>query len=105
MSKIVLLLAISIVFQSCFSYKAVENNSSQYEVGKSYRIQHGKKTDIVRIKTKIDSTLVVDNKFEEQQFTLKTITKAERRKFSILKTVSLPVSSVAALVLLFALAY
>lgn len=105
MKKIIVLVGIGILLQSCFSYKAVENTSSQYEIGKSYRIQQGNNVDVVRIKTKTDSTLVVDNKFQEQEYPLESISKMERRKFSIIKTVALPVSVIAALVLLFALAY
>jgi len=64
MNKTLLLLVISILFQSCFSYKVVENNSSQYEVGKSYRVTQGKKDDIIRITSKTDTTLVVWSTFE-----------------------------------------
>ncbi len=64
MKKTTVLLISHIILQSSYSYKAVENNSSQYEVGKSYRIHKGKKSDIVKIISKTDSTLVVWSDFE-----------------------------------------
>ena len=90
MKKRNLLLVISIVLQSCFSYKVVENNSSQYEIGKSYRVKQGKKDDIIRITSKTDSTLVVWSKFETKTVAIDEISKVERRKFSYLKTLILP---------------
>lgn len=105
MKKIILFLAIVILFQSCYSYKAVENNSSQYEIGKSYRVKQGNKDDIIRITSKTDTTLVVWSKFETKTIKIDEISKVERKKFSIVKTVLLPVSIVAGLLLLFFLAY
>lgn len=105
MKKKFLFLTISILLQSCFSYKAVENNSSQYEIGKSYRVKQGNKDDIIRITSKTDTTLVVWSKFETKTIKIDEISKVERKKFSIVKTVLLPVSIVAGLLLLFFLAY
>jgi hypothetical protein len=105
MKKRLLLLVISIVLQSCFSYKAVENNSSQYEIGKSYRVKQSKKDDIIRITSKTDSTLVVWSKFETKTIAIDEISKVEKRKFSIVKTVLLPISIAASLVLLFLIGY
>lgn len=87
MKKTLLLLVISIVFQSCFSYKAVENNSSQYEIGKHYKLKQGKKSAEVKIISKPDSTLVVKHKSQEKEVLINTILKAQKRKFSVVKTV------------------
>ena len=105
MRKLLLLILAGILFQSCFSYKAVENNCSQYEVGKSYRIKQGKKEDIITITSKTDSTLAVWSKFETKTIAIDKITKTERRKFSVVKTALLPVSIATSLVLLFTLRY
>lgn len=104
MKKRLLLLVISIVLQSCFSYKVVENNSSQYEIGKSYRVKQGKKDDIIRITSKTDSTLVVWSKFETKTVAIDEISKVEKRKFSIVKTVLYPAFWIAVFVGLVALA-
>lgn len=105
MKKTLLLIIIAVIFQSCFSYKVVENNSSHYEIGKSYRVEQGKKDDIVSITSKTDTTLVVWSKFETKTIKIDEISKVERKKFSIVKTALLPVSIVAGLLLLFFLAY
>lgn len=91
MKKYISFLVILILFQSCYSYKIVENNSTQYEVGKIYRVKQNGKSSTVKITTKTDSTLVVWSKFENKTLTVNEISKAERRKFSIVKTVILPV--------------
>lgn len=91
MRKLVLILVAGILFQSCYSYKTVENNSSQYEVGKIYRVKQNGKSSKVKITTKTDSTLVVWSKFENKTLSIDEISKAERRKFSIVKTVLMPV--------------
>lgn len=90
MKKTLLLLVLSILFQSCDSYKTMENNTSQYEIGKNYRIKQGKKDDIIRITSKTDSSLVVWSKFETKTIKIDEISKVERRKFSIVKTVLYP---------------
>ena len=90
MKKIIFFLAIGILFQSCFSYKAVENNSSQYEIGKTYKLKQGKKSEKVKIISKTDSTIVVNHKFEEKEISFQAISKVEKRKFSIVKTVLYP---------------
>ncbi len=105
MKKALLFLVIAIACQSCFSYKAVENNSSQYEVGKSYRIKQGKKEDIITITSKTDSTLAVWSKFETKTIAIDKISKSERKKFSIVKTLLLPLSIMASVVLLFVIAH
>jgi hypothetical protein len=43
MKKVFYLFSIVFLMQSCFSYKKIENNSSQYEIGKTYRVYQDKK--------------------------------------------------------------
>lgn len=94
MKKYISFLVILILFQSCYSYKTVENNSTQYEVGKIYRVKQNGKSSKVKITSKTDSTLVVGSKFENKTLSIDEISKAERRKFSIVKTILLPVITV-----------
>lgn len=93
MRKLFLLFVTSILFQGCYSYKEVANDSSQYEIGKYYRIKQDKKRTVVSIKSKTDSTLiVVTRKFEQQIVPVDSITIVEKRKFSILKTLLIPIT-------------
>lgn len=105
MRKTIVLLISAILLQSCYSYKAVKNDSSHYEIGKSYRGHKGKKSEIVKITSKTDSTLVVWSDFETKSIAIDQFSKVEKRKFSIVKTVLLPISIAASLVLLFFIAY
>lgn len=91
MKKVIVFFVFVILFQSCYSYKKVENNLTQYEVGKYYKIKQGKKSDKVKIISKTDSTLVVNHKLKEKEISINSISNAEKRKFSIVKTVLLPV--------------
>ena len=43
MNKLILLLAISILFQSCFSYKTVEKKADTFVMGKTYKIRQNEK--------------------------------------------------------------
>ena len=86
-----LLLVLSILFHRCYSYKTIENNTSYYEIGKFYSVKQKQKSLKVKITTKTDRTLVVWNKFDRKTLSINEISKAERRKFSIVKTVLLPI--------------
>lgn len=90
MRKSVVLIVISVLFQSCFSYKAVENKSSEYQVGKFYKIKQKEEYEKVKIISTNDSILVVNHNFEEKEVAIKTITKVKKRKFSYFKTLILP---------------
>ena len=91
MRKLVLILVAGILLQSCYSYKTIENNASQYEVGKIYRVKQNGKSSKVKITIKTDSALVVWSKFENKTLSINEISKVERRKFSIVKTVLMPI--------------
>jgi len=81
MKKILLIFVAGFLFQSCYSYKAVENNSSQYEIGEFYKVKQSGKSLKVKITDKTDSTLVVWNKFESKILSIDKISKAEKRNF------------------------
>ncbi len=105
MKKIFLAVAVIVLFQSCFSYKAMDNDPSKMETGKTYKIERNHKYTKVVFHNIKDSTILVSEDFKEQQIPIKDITNIEKRKFSIVKTVALPLSIVAGLVGLFALSY
>jgi hypothetical protein len=97
MRKIFLGIALLILLQSCFSYKAMENDPRNMETGKTYKIERNQKY------TKVVFHNVKD--FEEKQIPINDITDIKKRKFSVVKTVGLPLSIVVGLVGLFALSY
>jgi hypothetical protein len=105
MKKFFLLLAMLLLLQSCFSYKAMDNNPSLMEPGKTYKIERNQKYTKVVFHNVKDSTILVAEDFEEKQIPIKDITNIKKRKFSVLKTIGLPVTVVAGLVGLFALSY
>ncbi len=104
MRKLYLLLAITFLFQSCFTYKH-EVDPNAMVAGKTYKIKHKNKSSKVIFKSIADSAIVVTKDFEEAKIPLKDIKGIKKRKFSIVKTVVYPLGVVAAITGLFVLAY
>lgn len=100
-----LLVILSFLCQSCFTYKATNNNPYQLEAGKTYQVKHNNKCSKVVFYTVNDSNMQVVEQFEKKEIPIKDITDIKKRKFSIVKTVGLPLSIVTGLVGLFALTY
>ena len=94
MKKIILFLTIAILFQSCYSYKAIENNPSQLEIGKHYKIEQNRKSIALKVLSKTDSTILYKSFFKQRDISTEEITSIKKRKFSLLKTVIyIPVST------------
>ena len=104
MRKLFLLVAISFLLQSCFSYR-IDTKPNEMIVGKKYKIQRGNKSSKVLVKSINDSTVVVMKNWEEKQIPLKEITQAKKRKFSVIKTIALPTTIAVVAVGIFALTY
>lgn len=97
MKKLFLLLVMFFLLQSCFSYKAMDNDPSKMETGKTYKIERNHKyTKVVFYDIK-DSTILVNEKFEEKQIPIKDITNIKKRNFSIIKTLGYPLAVIAVL--------
>ena len=93
MKKIlILLVVIQIVLQSCHTYKTVNNQELQN--GKTYKIVVDNKKLKVKLNQATDSTIVVTHKNEEKIIAKSEIKEIKKRKFSILKTIALPVGIV-----------
>ena len=93
MRTLFLLLTITILVQSCYSYKELRNNSYQYETVKHYKVHHEKIRTVVNIKSITDSILfVITNRLEKKSISLDSITKVKKRKFSIWKTLLFPMT-------------
>ncbi len=105
MRKLYLLVAIAFLFQSCFSYKAIDNDPSKMETGRTYKIERNRKYSKVVFHAIKDSTILVSKNFEEQQIPIKDITGIKKRKFSIVKTIGLPLAVATAITGLFILTY
>jgi hypothetical protein len=89
MKKIFLLLAMLVLLQSCFSYKAMDNDPSKMEAGKTYKIYHNHKFTKVVFKSITDSSAIVLKGRKERKIPLNEIAVIEKRKFSVVKTVAL----------------
>lgn len=87
MKKIILFVTISILFQSCYSYRPLKENVEPYFVGKKYKIYQDKKILFVKIKKLSDSTIVYTKYGNEGTVYLNTVTEAKVRKFSVVKTI------------------
>ncbi len=83
MRKLFSLLTIAFLCQSCFSYKAIDNDPSKMEAGKTYKIERNHKYAKVVFHGIKDSTILVNEKFEEKQIPIKDITNIKKRKFSV----------------------
>jgi hypothetical protein len=101
MRKLFLLLTITFLFQSCFSYRHQANPGSMV-IGEKYKIERNHKTRKFFYARTTDSALVVSKPRygKEQQIPLNEITGIRKRKFSIIKTIALVPAAAASLVVL-----
>ncbi|WP_333878088.1 hypothetical protein [Flavobacterium sp.] len=105
MKNIYALVTLLFLCQSCFTYKTIHNDPYQLEAGKTYKVKHDHKVSKIVFYSVNDSTMQVVEQFEKREIPVKDITEIQKRKFSIVKTVGLPLSVAAGLVGLFALTY
>ena len=90
MKKLSLLLSFLILFQSCFSYQAVNYNSIQIEKKQKVEV---KGIGGINIKgtlvSKNEQTITLDKNGQLQEISVDEINEVKVRKFSIRKTVGL----------------
>lgn len=87
--RIFFLAGISLLFQSCYTYKRMD--SSDFEIGKNYKVTLNDKQLKIKLNQINDSTLIVTHKKEEIVISKNKIQELKKRKFSVIKTLSLPV--------------
>ena len=104
MRKLIFLLALAFLVQSCFSYR-IDTKPNEMIVGKRYKIQRGNKSSKILVKSINDSTVLVMKNWKEKQIPLNEITQAKKRKFSVIKTIALPTTIAVVAVGIFALSY
>ncbi|MGL2965528.1 hypothetical protein [Flavobacterium sp. XGLA_31] len=106
MKKLFLLLAIAFLFQSCFSYKKMENDPLKMEPGKKYKIERNNKNYKVTFDSLTDKSILITRKNRtKEEIPINEITSIRKRKFSIGKTVALPVTIAATVTGIFILTY
>ncbi|MBC7643364.1 MAG: hypothetical protein H7174_13695 [Flavobacterium sp.] len=100
------LITISLLLQSCFSYKTINPETANLVVGKTYKIKQNKIFEKVKLKSFTDSTIIVRRTFKEKEILKSEILKMKQRKFSVIKTaVFIPVVVVVSAVGIFAATY
>jgi hypothetical protein len=85
------LLSISFLLQGCYSYKTVDLKTTTLNIGKTYKITHDNVKTKARLISSNDSIITVKKGKHEEQIPVSGITKMKMRKFSVVKTVLLPV--------------
>ena len=87
MKKIIYIFAFSILFQSCFSYKAVEYNNIDTEKKQTLRIQKDDRTKIKgKLVSKDDNKIIISKSGENQTVLQENIEEIRVKKFSIIRT-------------------
>ncbi|MDI1316745.1 hypothetical protein [Flavobacterium sp.] len=105
MKKISLLLAITFLLQSCYSYKKVNINPKTMVIGQTYKIVRNNKTTKAVYTQNADSVIFVLKNGYEERIPIKNITSAKEKKFSLVKTVLLVPVTLIAISGLFILTY
>tara|TARA_B100000768_G_scaffold174371_1_gene184585 strand:+ start:615 stop:950 length:336 start_codon:yes stop_codon:yes gene_type:complete len=88
MKKLIFLLLISILFQSCFSYKSIDFKSISREKKQKFEVAKIDRTNVKGRLVSIDENrMILENKGQNQTILKDEIYEVKVRKFSILKLV------------------
>ena len=90
MKKLIFLLSISVLFQSCFSYKSV--NYNEIAIGKKPKVEVkgvGGTNSKGRLVSKNEQLMILENNGQLQEMPVSEIYEVKVRKFSILKSAGL----------------
>ena len=87
MKKLSLLLLISFLFQSCYSYKSVSFDDIKNEKKQKFKVEKLDKTNAKGRLVSIDeNTMILENKGKSQTISKEEIYDVKVRKFSIIKS-------------------
>ena len=87
MKKIIYLFALSILFQSCFSYKTVEYDNINSEKKQTFRIEKDDRTKIKgKLVSKDDKKIIIKKSGKTQTVLQENIKEIRVKKFSIIRT-------------------
>ena len=92
MKKLIFLLSISILFQSCFSYKAIDYNNIETDKKQKLEVLMLNKTSVKgQLVSKNDKTMILETKDGQGTIPLEEIYDVKVRNFSFLKSAGLTV--------------
>ncbi|MFL2608296.1 MAG: hypothetical protein ACJ0O9_00265 [Flavobacteriaceae bacterium] len=87
MKKIIYLFALSILFQSCFSYKTVDYDNINSEKKQTLRIEKEDRTKIKgKLVSKDDKKIIIKKSGKTQTVLQENIEEIRVKKFSIIRT-------------------
>jgi|TARA_B110000240_G_scaffold83457_1_gene95080 hypothetical protein len=87
MKKFIFLVSISILFQSCFSYKTIDYNNIAIDKKQKIVVKGvGGKFIKGQLVSKNDKTMILENKEGQQTISIDEIYDVKVRKFSFLKS-------------------
>lgn len=87
-TSIIYLIAISFLFQSCYTYKAINLKDTPLFTGRYYKIKTDH-TEKVKLQYVNDSTIIVSDNNTQKTIEISKIKEIEEGKFSTLKTIGL----------------
>lgn len=88
-TSILYLIAISFLFHSCYTYRAIDLKDTPLVVGKNYKIRQDTKFVKSKLELVNDSTITVKEGNIHNNITISKIKEIKESKFSTLKTVGL----------------
>ena len=88
-TSIIYLLAISFLFQSCYTYRAIDLKDTSLVIGKNYKIRQDTKFVKSKLELVNDSTIMVMEGNIQKDIPISKIKEIKESKFSTLKTVGL----------------
>jgi hypothetical protein len=101
MKKLSFVLLLSILFQSCFSYKTVDYNNIAIAKKQKFEVKGvGGKYIKGRLVSKNEQTMILETKVGQQTIPVEEIYDVKVRKFSFLKTLGFSIATPYALLFL-----
>jgi hypothetical protein len=85
-NSIIFFIIISLLFQSCYTYKAIDWKETPLIIGKNYKIRQDTKFTRAKLKTANDSTVTFMINNHEVNVPIAKIKEIQAKKFSPLKT-------------------
>lgn len=103
--QILLYLSCIFLFQSCYSYREIDKNNNSKKIGNTYSVRINKSNYKGKLLVFNDSIVTLKKGVTEKEFKISEISKFKQRKFSVVKTILLPIGISAAIVGLFLATY
>ncbi len=88
-TSVIYLIVISLLLQSCYTYKAIDLNETPLVVGKNYKIRQDTKFVKSKLQTVSDSTITVLEGEIQKNIPISQIKEIKESEFSVLKTLGL----------------